>query len=600
MRTIVIDFETRWGSGGYSLSKISTEAYIRDPRFKAFGLAWKELSSGDVPTWVSGDKIQAWVDSIDWANTATVAHNAMFDNAILAWRFGAVPAVVFDSLSMARAVNGVDVGGSLAKLADMYGLPPKGNAVYSTDGLEELPPYIEAELAEYCKHDVFLCEQVFLRLMAGFPKAEARLIDLTIRMFIEPKLVLDKELLEEHLRDVKAAKTNLLISSGIAKDDLMSNPKFAAILRSFGVEPPMKISKTTGKETYAFAKTDEGIKELLNDEDPRVQAVVAARLGVKSTLEETRTEAFLETASRGLLPIPLKYWGARTGRWSGEVYNMQNLPRASQLKYAIKAPDGYALVGLDLSNIELRVGLWLAGQEDKLSMLGGGADLYKAFASAVFDVPYDEVTPEQRFIGKTCTLSLIYGVGHLKLRDSIKIGSGKDIGIPEAKRIVNLYRDTHKDVTRAWREGESALEAVMLGAHIDYMSGVVTVEGARGCRLPSGMYMQYPELSKVLENGKSQWVYKTRKGVERLYGAKVFQGLTQALARCIMGDGIRRTAKRYPVVLTIHDAEYLLAPEGEAEQAMAFAHTCLCTPPSWAPALPLAAEGGYGPTLGHC
>lgn len=600
MRTIVIDFETRWESGGYSLSKISTEAYIRDPRFKAFGLAWKDLGSTEPAVWVPGDKIQAWVDGIDWANTATVAHNAMFDNAILAWRYGAVPAVVFDSLSMARAVNGVDVGGSLAKLADMYGLPPKGNAVYSTDGLDEIPSYIEAELAGYCKHDVFLCEQVFTRLMTGFPKEEARLIDLTIRMFIEPKLVLDVELLEKHLKEVKSAKANLLINAGIAKEDLMSNPKFAAILRSFGVEPPMKTSPTTGKETYAFAKTDEGIKALLNDEDPRVQAVVAARLGVKSTLEETRTEAFLQTAGRGLLPIPLKYWGARTGRWSGEVYNMQNLPRSSSLKAAIQAPTGYMLVGLDLSNIELRVGLWLAGQLDKLEMLGGGHDLYKEFASQVFNVPYDAVTPDQRFIGKTSQLSLIYGVGHLKLRDAIKIGSGKDIGVSEAKRIVGLYRDTHKDIVRAWREGERVLEAVMMGAHMDYMSGAVVVEGERGCKLPSGMYLQYPELSKVVDEGKSQWVYKTRKGVERLYGAKVFQGLTQALARCVMGDGIRRTAKRYPVVLTIHDAEYLLAPTEAAEDAKRYAHTCLCTPPSWAPTLPLAAEGGYGPTLAHC
>ena len=558
VKTLVIDFETVWDSTGYTLKRMSSEEYVRDPRFKAFGVGVKELGSPDTAMWIRGQDIAEWARTIDWTATATIAHNSMFDNAILAWQYGIVPAVMMDTLSMARALRGVDAGGSLAKLAEHFKLPAKGNAVHSTDGLTELTPQIEAELSAYCAHDVYLCEQVFLNFMKqGFPRKELKLIDMTLRMFIEPTLELDHDMLVAHLHDVRETKSNLLINAGVDRAELASNPKFAALLERFNVEVPMKISPTTGKETFALAKGDEGFKALAEHPNPLVQALVSARLGTKSTLEETRTELFMRAALRGKFPIPLKYYGARTGRWSGEVYNMQNIPRASKLKYAIKAPEGKALVGIDLSNIELRVGLWLAGQLDKLALLAAGKDLYKDFASAVFNVPYDEVNKEQRFIGKTSQLSLIYGVGHKKLRSAIKQGSGVDIGEEEAQRIVKFYREDYAKVAAAWKGGEQVLRAVAGNTAMPYgTDGVVKVEGSLGCRLPSGMLMQYPGLEKVEVTEKdaegndvvkSKWVYHTRKGAENLYGAKVFQGLTQALARCVMGDGMLRTAKKYPV-----------------------------------------------------
>jgi DNA polymerase len=133
------------------------------------------------------------------------------------------------------------------------------------------------------------------------------LIDLTIRMFTEPTLILDKEVLTNHLSIVKSAKEQLLGKALVDKADIMSNPKLADLLHKCGVEPPTKISPTTGKEAFAFAKSDEAFKELLEHENPVVQAIVAARLGVKSTLEETRTERFIGIAERGTLPIPLRY-----------------------------------------------------------------------------------------------------------------------------------------------------------------------------------------------------------------------------------------------------------------------------------------------------
>ena len=153
-RILAIDFETRWSSKEYTLSKMTTEEYIRDPRFKAFGACIKYFDEDGPATWVRGSELVRWFGTIDWSRTAVLAHNAQFDVSILSWIYGAEPAFIFDTLSMARALRGVEVGNSLMKLAEDFELPPKGKAVHSTDGLEELTWDTEMELADYCKHDV--------------------------------------------------------------------------------------------------------------------------------------------------------------------------------------------------------------------------------------------------------------------------------------------------------------------------------------------------------------------------------------------------------------------------------------------------------------
>jgi hypothetical protein len=267
-RILVLDAETAWSRTDYTLSKMTTEEYVRDPRFKAWGLCWKDVDLEEPAwapgrtveyksVWVRGDRIRRWAASVDWSRTAVLAHNAQFDITILSWVYGVQPAFIFDTLSMARALRGVEVGNSLATLADAFGLPPKGKAVHSTDGmLESIPFHVEQELAEYCRHDVFLCEQIFKRLMPGYPAKELRLIDMTLKMYTRPLLTLDKEMLVKAIDEEHAARTALLTQLGVDETDLASNDKFAEVLRQIGVEPPTKISKTTGKQAFAFAKND--------------------------------------------------------------------------------------------------------------------------------------------------------------------------------------------------------------------------------------------------------------------------------------------------------------------------------------------------------
>jgi hypothetical protein len=253
---------------------------------------------------------------IDWGRTAVLAHNAQFDISILEWRYGVRPAFIFDTLSMARALRGVEVGNSLARLANDFGLPPKGRAVHSTDGLADLDEVVESELADYCKHDVFLCEMIFSRLVEGYPSKELRLIDMTLKMYTRPMLVLDEEMLMEALIDEKEKREELLQRCGVDEAALASNPQFAAILEGLGVPAPTKISKTTGKPALALAKSDALFQALLNSDNEDVALLCETRLKVKSTTERTRAQRFLDIASRGTLPVPLNYYGAVTGRWT--------------------------------------------------------------------------------------------------------------------------------------------------------------------------------------------------------------------------------------------------------------------------------------------
>lgn len=608
MDLLVIDYETFY-SKEYSLSKMTTESYINDIRFEVIGVAVKR--NNEQTQWFTGTyaETKRWLMQFDWGNSMVVAHNAMFDAAILGWRFGIFPKTVICTLSMARALHAVSVGGSLAALSEYYKLGVKGTEVLNALG-KRRDDFSKAEIdayGGYCVNDVELTYKLFKAMLPKVPKPELKLIDMTIRMYSDPELKLDTEMLYAHLVDVREQKEKLLDECGISKEDLMSNQKFASVLEMFGVEPPMKLN-SKGVESFAFAKTDEGFKALAEHDDPRVQAIVAARLGTKSTLEETRTERFIAIAERpyrgNVLPVPLHYYGARTGRWAAtDKINLQNLPRKSKLKGAIIAPEGYVIVGADLSAIELRMGLAFAGQLDKMHMLGQGIDLYKDFASTVYGIPISEINDEQRFMGKTSQLSLIYGTGSVKLRNQVKLMSGKDIGEKEAKRIVNLYRSEYTHVVDAWGEGDEVLEAVMYNNAM-YMgrNNLITVHGSEGALLPSGIYMRYPDLRKhVVQTKRGQrleWsVLKNRRERDKLYGSKVFQGLTQALARCIIAESMLRIDKKYRVLLTIHDAVYLLAPEDEADDVLRFVIQQLRVPPAWMPDIPLDAEGGFGRSL---
>lgn len=606
MNIITLDFETYYASD-YGLRKFTTENYIRHNLFEVIGVSVK-LNNEDA-VWFSGTKEQTkrFLNGYKW-DCIAVAHNAMFDMAILNWHFDIRPKHIVDTLSMARALHGTEVGGSLGALVAHFELGVKGKEVLNALNKHRIDFTAEelSRYGEYCRNDSELTYKLFGVLAFNFPISELRLIDMTIRMFTEPTLSLDVGKLTDHLEKVQIMKAKLMDRIKETKADLMSNPKFAELLKLLGVEPPMKISPANGKDTYAFAKSDEEFKALLEHENTYVQALVSARLGVKSTLEETRTERFIGIAKRGVMPVPLRYYAAHTGRWGGDdKLNLQNLPRKSPLKHAICAPKGFVIMDSDSSQIEARTLAWLAGQDDLVKSFEKGEDVYSIMASTIYNKPIAEITEGERFVGKMTILGAGYGMGATKFRKQLKV-FGVDVTEEQATSIIHIYRETYSRIPALWRQASKALEAIQSDQSAPLgLEGVLAVEGTIGIRLPNGLYLKYPNLRKrTNDNGKAELVYDTKKGKSimpnHIYGGKCVENVTQALARIIIGEQMLALSKRYRVVMTVHDAIACLVPVEEVEEGKVFVESCMKNSPLWAHRLPLNCETGSGLTYGDC
>ena len=605
---LTIDFETYYDRN-FSLSKISTEEYVRDSRFEVIGVAVKVDDAKTESFSGSRADTKRWLEQFDWASSAACAHNAVFDAAILAWHFDIYPKVWLDTMSMAQALLGTRHKVGLAPLAEYFQLGAKGTEVINALGKtrKSFTPEQMERYMEYCRNDVDLTYDLYQRLYnfrdydelkyEPFPIEELKLIDLTIRMFIQPTLEVDIPLLEEHLLKVREDKQELLDLSGLDKDTIMSNNKFADALITLGVIPPKKISPTTGKETWAFSKTDEAFKDLLEHHDVRVQTVVSARLGVKTTIEETRTERFIEIGKRGALPVPLKYYAAHTGRWGGsDKLNMQNLPsrdNQSKIKQSLRAPKGHVVISCDSSQIEARTLAWVAEQDDLVKAFANREDVYKIMASKIYRVPVEQITKAQRFFGKTVILGCGYGMGAEKFQAMLSLNPETSISMEEASRIIRVYRDSNKKITKFWGVAQAALE--WMAGHTTSALGrgdLITV-GADCLILPNTMRLEYANLRPK----EDSYVYTTlRESAVHIYGGKLVENIVQALARIVVGSQMVRISKRYRPVLTVHDAVTIVVPEKESDEAMAYVQECMRWTPKWANGLPVDCEIGCGPT----
>jgi DNA polymerase I-like protein with 3'-5' exonuclease and polymerase domains len=542
-----------------------------------------------------------------------LAHNTMFDGAILNWHFGISPRVYTDTLCIGRAVHGVEHSVSLKALAERYDLGVKGDEVLNTLG-KRREQFTDEELerfGDYCVNDVELTYKLFMKMAKGFPKKELKLIDTTLRMFVEPVLRLDLQLLEEHLTVTRQRKEHLLSQVntsvikgnardfGDIKDNLMSNPKFAELLKGLGVEPPTKISPTTGKETLALAKSDEGFKALESHPDERVQQLVAARLGNKSTLEETRTQRFIDIYNRGLLPVPVRYYAAHTGRWGGDdKINLQNLPsrgvNGKKLKQSILAPEGCTLIDADSAQIEARVLAWLAEQDDLTQAFKDGEDVYKKMASRIYGVKEEDVTKDQRFVGKTTILGAGYGMGAQKFQNQLQT-FGFDMELSEARRVIKIYREANYKINELWRDAQRYLQSATAFG----LKDVLKIEDGT-IILPSGLKLRYEDLQFDQTDKGVEFHYKVRRGRNRIYGGKVIENVCQAIARCIIGEQMLEIAKKHRVVLTVHDSVVCCVKDEDVVEAQEYIEECMRWTPDWAKGLPINCESGTGKSYGDC
>ena len=608
MDLITLDFETYY-SKEYSLGKLTTEEYIRDPRFEVIGVAVK--INNQQTEWASGthEELKQYLQTFDWEKAMVLAHNTMFDGAILSWIFNINPRVYTDTLCISRGVNGVENSSSLKALSEKYDIGAKGTEVIQAIG-KNRKDFTQSELekyGDYCINDVDLTYKLFYIMGNEFPKKEFKLIDATLRMFINPILDLDLAMLEQHLMETRDSKDELLTASGVSKEDLMSNPKFAEVLKTLGVEPPMKISLTTGKETFAFAKSDEEFKALETHPDARVQTLVTARLGTKSTLEETRTQRFIDICKRGLLPVPVKYYAAHTGRWGGDdKINLQNLPsrgiNGKKLKRSIIAPEGYTLIDADSAQIEARVLAWLATQDDLTKAFTDGEDVYVKMASRIYDKAEEDITKDERFVGKTTILGAGYGMGALKFQSQLKT-FGFDMKIEEARRVIKIYRETNWKIDKLWRDAQQILVSLSnkdQPKRLGRGKVLITVPKENAIRLPSGLLMRYEGLDYEIGEKGEDFSYQTRRGRTRIYGGKVVENVCQAIARCIIGEQMLEINKKHRAVLTVHDSIVCCVKDEEVTDAQKYIEECMRWTPEWADGLPINCESGTGKTYGDC
>ncbi len=624
MNIFTIDFETYYGDD-FTLSKLTTEAYVRDPRFETILCGVKR---NDEPAyWVDAPDVAKHLAGLELHNHAVLAHHAHFDGLILGHHYGIQPKAWFDTLSMARALHGANGGLSLAKLAEKYGIGAKGTEVVNAKNKRRrnFDAYSLKKYGEYCQLDCELEYLLFRFMQPQFGKGEMQLIDLMIRMFTEPVLDIDAAMLSTYISDIRAEKVSLLLQAGIQLADVMSNDKFAAALQSVGVVPPKKISPTTGKETWAFAKTDPAMEALAEHPDEIVQVLVAARLKNKTTINETRSQRMVDMVGRGPATVYLKYYGASgTGRASGgDKMNWQNFGRGGKLRKSVKAPPEHVVDVVDSSNIEARVLDVLAGQEDAVQVYrdndaGLGPDTYCVLAGKIYHRTITKGDKDERQLGKVAKLGLGYGMGSSKFVTAVRAMAPKiykaGFSHEMSSTVVSVYRSTHPAVIRLWKRAEDALKWIQKGIEgvaIDPNGVLVTCK--EGILLPNGMKIRYPDLQfkprvHGVDDPLEGWTFWNGKAREKIYGGKIVENIVQALARIVVMDQTLVIAKHfkklespgriYRVVLSVHDEAVAVVPTDDAVECLEFMNWAFRQPPKWMPNLPLFSEGGIGERYG--
>lgn len=672
MQVVTIDFETYW-STEFSLSKISFVEYIQSPEFEAISVAIK-IGNGMTTSWF-GSQVGPALRAIDWSNSACVAHNGNeFDFPLLVWKYDCHPKLFVDTLCLARPKHQSVAGGSLKKLSEHYSLPAKNNTVLlNTKGkrLDDFSIQETMDMAAYNRQDVENTYTLFQKFTAPDPgtdtddlrelskrlrwaKKELKLSDMTARMVCYPQFDCDIDLLQSTLDEAEALKDKQLMELvdllGVldveeVRTALASAPKFAAVLDSLGVEPPRKISKTTGKETYALAKTDEEFTALLDHDDARVQMVTAARLGVKSTLLETRL-AKMATCARlldGKITVPLAYHAATTGRWGGRVWNPQNLPRISRnkdgsvvpkltnaLRMSLRAPAGYKIVVSDLSGIELRVNhyLWDVESTRELYATDPEADLYKDFAAALFGKTVGEITKDERQLAKVAQLGLGFGAGAKTFKKVAKLMGGIDLDDEEALRVTKAWRSKYSDIVDGWESCQHLIHGMYVGANVitDPRELVQAVNDGKGdedtpacttrklgrmqprggsefsVRLPSGRQLYYPHLERLRdeETGKHQYWYGVGRNRSKVYSGLMCENLVQGIARDVIAEQALTVWEEtgYFPALTVHDELVYVVPSGIADSHLRTVNMIMRKPPSWLPGIVLWSEGDIADSYG--
>lgn len=533
---IVIDFETYWDSKTYTLSKMGPIEYVRNEKFTPQLCAFT-LSNGSCCvdcSVVEHERLRTTFENLDTHDVAWCGHNMHgFDSLILSEFFDFHPQKIYDTIAMMRWTGLSRVcRESHAALTEFLGNGNKAAGTVVSDHKQwpdDFTPEERAFFIQYCKDDAGQCYQNAQDMLPYMTPDALRFMSITARMATEPSFVLDEDLLLEYLSDLDAAADKarqelMAMFSFQSNADMLaalrSADKFAGMLRSLGIEPPLKESaaKTKTKReklqlaadagvpgaaeelenmqpvmTYAFSKTDVDFVLMQDHPDPRVSMLVRTRLQLNSSIDRSRAETLLKFARMHKpLPIMLGAWLAHTGRYSAgasadagtktDKLQFQNLskrdPSKRKLRQAIKVPEGHVVVACDSSQIEARGLAFVANEVGLLTQFREGRDPYSELAETIFGIPWQDIKAGAksgdkkmemyRNTGKTGILSCGYGVGHVKysntlLRQGIHLHEDLDRHHELARYAHGIYRAAHPNIVAFWKTAENVLEAMLRG-----------------------------------------------------------------------------------------------------------------------------------------
>jgi len=591
MQKIYLDFETYYDVQ-LSLTKMSTVQYVNHSDFKVWGVGIKV--EDNETEWYNEEETPAILEQIDWDNTALVCHNTLFDAYILTQYFGYKPAYYYDTAAMSRGLY-PNMSAALKNCVKRE-FPNdetmrKGEELVNAKGVRDLDPELDAQIGGYCIQDVDLTYALFQRYMTNYPDKELDLIDLTVRMFVEPRLMLDRGLLSAYKEEMVARTQKAIQDSGVTREVLASQVKFKEYLESLDIVVPTKKSPTTGQMIPAFGKNDPGYLQMCNMY-PEHNNIWEAREFVKSRIEETRAQRFIDSTNPdGTFSVPLRYYAAHTGRFGGaDKINLQNLPRGSKLRTALMAPEGQKLFIADLSNIEARMLAWLAKEADLLDAFATGRDVYCEFASQIYGRTITKEDKLERYVGKTAILGLGYGMGHTKFQATLKTGSPSvDVSDSVAQNIVMQYRGMYPNIPLLWSGMKDCLFQMINPRSLGNMYGPLKIN-SRALELPNGMALSYPNLNY----DRGEFIYSTEKAYIRTHGPRVTENVVQALARLVITDQMLdiQTLPQVDIVMQVHDEIIAIGSDVDSDATMEQIIDIMRTPPEWCSDLPLDAEGG--------
>ena len=591
MQKIYLDFETYYDVQ-LSLTKMSTVQYVNSPEFKVWGVGIK-VEDGETE-WYNEEETPDVLQQIDWANTAVVCHNTLFDAYILTQYFNCIPAFYYDTAAMSRGLY-PNMSASLANACKREFVNDetmrKGEELVNAKGVRDLDPELDAQIGGYCIQDVDLTYALFQSYMTNYPDKELQIIDLTVRLFVEPKLMLDRGSLTTYKDEIAIKTAAGIEASGTTREVLASQQKFKAYLEDLGIVVPTKKSPTTGKRIPAFGKNDSAYIQMCNLY-PEYKHIWDARELVKSRIEETRAQRFIDSTNPdGTFSIPLRYYAAHTGRFGGaDKINLQNLPRGSKLRTALMAPEGQKLFIADLSNIEARMLAWLSKEHDLVEAFATGRDVYCEFASQIYGRTITKQDKLERYVGKTAILGLGYGMGADKFQATLKTGSPSvELSDTAAKSIVMQYRGMYPNIPKLWSGMKDSLFQMINPQGYGLKYGPLTIR-ARALELPNGMALNYPNL--MFEYGN--FVYKTEREIIRTHGPRITENVVQALARIVITDQMLevQAMPEVDIVLQVHDEIIAIGSELDSDATMEKIINIMRTAPDWCSDLPLDAEGG--------